>query len=160
MTTTKLLEAADLGKIVYVFAASMGMLQRLHLILDNSPFPCFIAILFYKILLEIRTFTNLFKSFNPYHCRLLDQFIKVLMTCFTYVQFFIKLLLWMIKLWCKNLIFFMFSKSDPTLLQASMAYCPNVLGALFYLLKNILNLITTFFHLLWFLIPGFLNFFC
>ena len=55
---------ADLGKILHIFAASMGMLQMLPLILENSPFPCIIAIFWNKLLLEIRTFSNFFKFFK------------------------------------------------------------------------------------------------
>ena len=52
---------ADLGTILHMFAASMGMLQMLPLILENSSFPCIIAIFLNKLLLEIRTFYNFFK---------------------------------------------------------------------------------------------------
>ena len=64
LTTINPLETAGLGKKLHIFPASAGMLQMLPLILKNSPFPCIIAIFLNKILLEIRTFTNIFKSFN------------------------------------------------------------------------------------------------
>ena len=57
------------------------------------------------------------------------------------------------------LIFFVFKKSDTVLIKASMAYCVNVIGALFYLLKKTLNLITTFLVFLRFLILDILGFF-
>ena len=75
-------------------------------------------------------------------------FIKVLMTCFTYVQLFIKWFYWMIQLWNDNLILVMFQKFDTALIQASIAYCANIIAALFYLMKKILNLIKTFFSFL------------
>ena len=81
------------------------------------------------------------------------------MAYFTYVQFSIKWFNWMIQLWCENLLFFMFKKSDSVLIQASMPHCANVLGALFYLLRKILHLITTFFLFLTFMIPNFLIFY-
>ena len=48
--------------------------------------------------------------------------------------------------------------SDTALIKASMAYCANVIGTLLYLLQKILNLITTFFLFLTFLIPDFMKF--
>ena len=77
------------------------------------------------------------------------------MTCFTYVQFFIKWFHWMIQLWSENMVFFMFKKSDTALMQASMVYHANVIGAFLYLL--ILNF-TTFFILVTFLIHYFFYF--
>ena len=44
LTTINPLETADLGKILHTFVASMGTLQMLPLILENSPFPCINAI--------------------------------------------------------------------------------------------------------------------
>ena len=75
-------------------------------------------------------------------------FIKVLMTCFTYIQLFIKWFYWMIQLWNDNLILFMFQKFDTALIQASIACCANTTAAFIYLMKKILNLITTFFSFL------------
>ena len=49
-------------------------------------------------------------------------------------------------------------KFDFTLIQASMVYCANVIGTLFYLLMKILNLITFFSLFLVFLIPNFFIF--
>ena len=80
-TAINLLETAGLGSILHTFVASMGMLQILHLILEHSPFPCIIAIFLNKILLEIITFSNFFKSFKtsgigyivPFYCRLLGM---------------------------------------------------------------------------------------
>ena len=54
-------------------------------------------------------------------------------------------------------IFFMLKKkkkSDTVLILVRMAYCASVMGTLFNLLKKILDLITTFFLLI-FLIPDF-----
>ena len=39
----------------------------------------------------------------------------------------------------------MFQILDTALIQASMAYCANVIGAFFYLFEKVINLITTFF---------------
>ena len=55
---------SGLGKIMHIFAASTEMLLMLHLILQNSPFPCIIAIFLNKILLEIRVFSKFFKIFR------------------------------------------------------------------------------------------------
>ena len=55
---------AGLGKILRIFAAFMGMLQMLPLILENSPFLCVIAFLLQNILLEINNFSS---SFNPFN---------------------------------------------------------------------------------------------
>ena len=62
----------------------------------------------------------------------------------------------MIQFWSENIIFFMLTQSDTTLIQASMTYCVNIIGALFYLLPETVNLVTTFFV---FLISLFLIFF-
>ena len=39
----------------------------------------------------------------------------------------------------------MFRKSDTALIQVLIVYCKNIKGALFYLLKKVVNLIATFF---------------
>ena len=80
------------------------------------------------------------------------------MTCLTYVQLFIKWFQWLIQLWSENLIFFIFKKSDTALIQASITNCTNVIGTLLYLLNKFINLITTLFLCLTFLIPDFFVF--
>ena len=62
-----------------------------------------------------------------------------------YVQLIIKWFYWIIQLWSENLILFMFKESETSLIQASMTYCANIIGVLFYLLEKIFSLITTFF---------------
>ena len=57
------------------------------------------------------------------------------------------------------LILFVFKKSDTALIKAPMAYCANEIGALLYLLKKTLSLITTFLVFLAFLIFDFFAFF-
>ena len=64
LTTVGQLETSGLCKTLQIFAACMGMLEILFLILENSTLPCFIAILLNKILLQIMTFYNYFKCFN------------------------------------------------------------------------------------------------
>ena len=64
LTTVNPLETAGLGKIFHIFAASIGLLQVLPLIFENSAFSCIIAIFLNKILLEIKAFSNFFKAFN------------------------------------------------------------------------------------------------
>ena len=49
-TTINPFESADLGKMLHIFAASMGILQILPLIFANSTFPCIIA--FFEMLLS------------------------------------------------------------------------------------------------------------
>ena len=58
------LKTADLGKTLHIFAASMEILQILPLFFKTSPFLFIIAIFLNKILLEIKIFTSIFKSFN------------------------------------------------------------------------------------------------
>ena len=58
------METAGLGNILHILEASMGMLQMPPLILENSPFPCIIAIFLNKLFLEIKAFPNFFKYFN------------------------------------------------------------------------------------------------
>ena len=80
LTTTNPLETASLDKILHVFAASMRMLQMLSLILKIHLFNVLLLFL-NKLLLEIRTFSNVLKIFNssdiwdrePFYCRLLDM---------------------------------------------------------------------------------------
>ena len=64
LTTINPFQTAGLNQILHIFAASMGMFQRLLLISENSPFPCIIAMFLDKLLLEFRTFSIFFKSFN------------------------------------------------------------------------------------------------
>ena len=64
LTTINPNETAALGKILYILAASMEMLQMLSLILKNSVFQCIISTFLNKIVLEITTFSNFFKFFN------------------------------------------------------------------------------------------------
>ena len=47
-------------------------------------------------------------------------------------------------------------KSDSALIQASISYCVNIIGALIYLLKEIHNIITNYLVFFLFLIPHFL----
>ena len=94
---SKLIHWKLLGKILHIFAASMGMLQMLPLILENSPFPYSIVIFLNKIILEITTFSIFFRThryrieshFIADCFRWNFIFIKVLMTCFSYIHFFI-----------------------------------------------------------------------
>ena len=80
LTTANPLETASLDKILHVFAASMRMLQMLSLILKIHLFNVLLLFL-NKLLLEIRTFSNVLKIFNssdiwdrePFYCRLLDM---------------------------------------------------------------------------------------
>ena len=58
------LETGGLSKLLHIIAASIGNLQLLTLILENSLFPCINDIFLNKILLEIKTFLNFFKLFN------------------------------------------------------------------------------------------------
>ena len=64
LMTVNLLETAGLGKMLHIFAISIGTLQMLPLIIENWPFLCIIAIFLNKILLEIKTLSNYFKFFN------------------------------------------------------------------------------------------------
>ena len=63
LTIINPLETVANGKILHVFAVSMGMLQMLPLILQNSPFSCIIDIYLNKILLETSNISNSGKSF-------------------------------------------------------------------------------------------------
>ena len=159
------LEIVSLGEIWHMFAASIGMLQLFPLILRNSDFPFTTAIFLNQIFLDIRNFSKSFKvsgiGYKAIYCRLLDMnfpFVKVLITCLTSVQFFSKGFHRMMQLWSENLIFFMFKKCVTALIQASMAYCENVIGALLCILKKILNLTTCCFLFLTFLITIFIFF--
>ena len=64
LATINPLKSAGFGETFHRFPAFMGMLQMLPLVLKNAPFPCIIAIFRNKILLEIRSFSNFFKSVN------------------------------------------------------------------------------------------------
>ena len=118
-----------------------------------------------KFFLDIRNFSKSFKvsgiGYKAIYCRLLDMnfpFVKVLITCLTSVQFFNKGFHPMMQLWSENLIFFMFKKCVTALIQASMAFCENVIGALLCILKKILKLTTCCFLFLTFLITIFIFF--
>ena len=52
------LETVGLGKILHIFAAFLLMLKVFPLILENSSFPCIIAIVLNKIPLEIKSLSN------------------------------------------------------------------------------------------------------
>ena len=82
----------------------------------------------------------------------------MIITCFTYMQFFINWFHCMIQIRNENVMLFMLKQFNNPLIQASMVYSSNiiVIPALFYLLKVILN-ITTFFFV--FLVPPFLIFY-
>ena len=111
-----------------------------------------------KILLEISTFSKFFECFNSSGTGSKAILLQMAKSCLWHVfrvQYFNKLFHWMIQVWSENLIFFIFQKSNTALIQASMTYCANVIGALFYLLMGIFNLITTFFIFLTFLILDF-----
>ena len=58
------LETGGLSKLLHIIAASIGNLQLITLILENSLFPYINDIFLNKILLEIKTFLNFFKLFN------------------------------------------------------------------------------------------------
>lgn len=58
------LEIGGPSKLLYTIAASIGNLEMLTLILENSLFPCINDIFLNKIFLEIKTFLNFFKLFN------------------------------------------------------------------------------------------------
>ena len=55
-TTINPFESASLGKILHIFAVSMGILHLLPLIFTNSPFQCIIAIFLNIILLKCKHF--------------------------------------------------------------------------------------------------------
>ena len=80
-----------------------------------------------------------------------------MMTCFTYVQFFIKWFRWMILFCSENVIFFMLKQFNNVLIQTSMAYGANIIRSLFYLLREIHNLVISLFL---FLTPLFWYSFC
>ena len=80
-------------------------------------------------------------------------FIKMLMVCHTNIQFIIKWFHWMIQFCREIVIFFMLKQFNTALIQASMAYSTNITRSLFCLLKEILNLVISFFL---FLVPRFL----
>ena len=105
---------------------------------------------------QTRSFLIFFKSFKN-HLTLAPTanfltcnftFIKMLMTCFTYIQLFIKWFHWMIQFWSDNIIFSMRTQSDTTLIQTSTTYCANIMRILFYLLQETANLATIFFRFL------------
>ena len=84
VTTINPLENVGLGKILHIFAALMGMLQMLPLILDNLHFSCINAIFLIKTILEIRSFSFsfFFLSFNSSgDVTLNTALIQVLMVC-------------------------------------------------------------------------------
>ena len=93
---SKLIHWKLLCKILHIFAASMGMLQMLPLILENSPFLYTIAIFLNKINLEIRIFSTFYNSsevwdLKPFYCRLLamkSHFYKSVKDIFHIYAFF------------------------------------------------------------------------
>ena len=54
LETTYPLWTADFSKILHVFVVSLGTLQTLPLILENSSFPCIIAVFLNKMLKEVK----------------------------------------------------------------------------------------------------------
>ena len=52
------LETADLEKMLHIFLFYMETIQMLSLFLENSHFPCIIAIFWSKIFLEIKIIYN------------------------------------------------------------------------------------------------------
>ena len=88
----------------------------------------------------------------------LHGILETIITCFTYMQFFINWFHCMIQICNENVMLFMLKQFNNPLIQASMVYSSNiiVIPTLFYLLKVILN-ITTFFFV--FLVPPFLIFY-
>ena len=84
-------------------------------------------------------------------------FIKMLMVCHRNIQFIIKWFHWMIQFCRENVIFFMLKQFNTALIQASMAYNTSIRRSLFCLLKEIINLVISFFL---FLVPRFLYSVC
>ena len=82
----------------------------------------------------------------------------MLMTCLTDIQFFVKRFHWMMQFCSENIVFLVVKQSHTALTQASITYCKNIIGALFDLLKEVLNLTTTCLFFLTFQIPHFLIF--
>ena len=78
-----------------------------------------------------------------------------MLICFTYKQFFIKWFHWMTQ-FCSENIFFVLKQFNTAFIQAPMGYSANIITSLFYLLKQIFNLVTSFI----FLIPLFLISLC
>ena len=118
LTTTNPLETASLGKMLHIFAASIGMLQMLSLILESSPLPGIISIFLNKIPLQFKFFFWFFYTFQLIWYRIKIHFIadsltwnfifiKMPMTCFTYTQFFIKWFHCIIQFCTANVIFLM-----------------------------------------------------
>ena len=68
----------------------------------------------------------------------------MLMTCFTYIQFFIKRFHWMVQFSTENKTFSIFKQSDIALISASMSNRTNIIGSLFYLLQGILSPASSF----------------
>ena len=62
LTKINPLETGGHDKILHTFQVSIRTLQMLPLILENSTFPCIIAIFLNKILSEIKTLSNFFKT--------------------------------------------------------------------------------------------------
>ena len=71
------IHAFYLGKILHTFAVSIGTLQMLPLVLENSPISCIIAVLLNKILLEIKTFRNFLNLLTHLPLDLLPFYFKL-----------------------------------------------------------------------------------
>ena len=58
------METAGVGQILHTFVVSIGTLQMLPLILENSPFPCDIAI-FLNVFWELKLFLIFLNPLTP-----------------------------------------------------------------------------------------------
>ena len=104
---------------------------------------------------EIKIFSCLLISLNSFDLgskaillqNVLHGILEMIITCFTYMQFFINWFHCMIQFCNENVMLFMLKQFNNPLIQASMVYSSNliVIPALFYLLKVILNITTFFF---------------
>ena len=110
---------------------------------------------FKDFFLEIKIFSCLLTSINSFDLgskaillqNVLHGILEMIITCFTYMQFFINWFHCMIQFCNENVMLFMLKQFNNPLMQASMVYSSNiiVIPALFYLLKVILNITTFFF---------------
>ena len=110
---------------------------------------------FKDFLLEIKVFSCLLISLNSFDLgskaillqNVLHGILEMIITCFTYMQFFINWFHCMIQICNENVMLFMLKQFNNPLIQASMVYSSNiiVIPALFYLQKVILNITTFFF---------------
>ena len=64
LTKINPLETAGVGQILHTFVVSIGTLQMLPLILENSPFPCDIAI-FLNVFWELKLFLIFLNPLTP-----------------------------------------------------------------------------------------------